>query len=138
MGHGDSRSLKAFALNGLAVGKCVPPSPRALPPLGTGTTRATISSPMPRCRAFQIFADARSNNRKDLAEGGLPGRRLKTPDAWSTQIATFSTRRPAFSSAEYSPVFQLAFRDRSNPSAVRGPVLIPPCIRQRPFRMAGL
>jgi hypothetical protein len=35
------------------------------------------------------------------------------------------------------PCFQLAFRLRSSPSAVRGPVLIPPCIRQRPFGIAG-
>ena len=28
-------------------------------------------------------------------------------------------------------------RDRSSPSGVRGPVLLPPCSRQRPFAMAG-
>jgi len=30
-----------------------------------------------------------------------------------------------------------AARSRSRLSRVRGPVLLPPCIRQRPFRMAG-
>ena len=28
-------------------------------------------------------------------------------------------------------------RARSSPSGVRGPVLFPPCIRHRPFRIAG-
>jgi len=35
------------------------------------------------------------------------------------------------------PCFQRARGDRAKPSAVRGPVLSPPCIRQRPFLIAG-
>jgi hypothetical protein len=31
----------------------------------------------------------------------------------------------------------LDLRDRSSPSGVRGPVLFPPCIRQRPFVIPG-
>jgi serine/threonine protein kinase len=34
---------------------------------------------------------------------------------------------------EYAPCFQLARRLRASPFRVRGPVLIPPCIRQRRF-----
>jgi hypothetical protein len=56
----------------------------------------------------------------------------------STQIAAFSTRRSIFACAEYAPVFQLALRDRCNPSAVRGPILAPPCILHRPFGIVGL
>jgi hypothetical protein len=43
----------------------------------------------------------------------------------------------AFASKEYKPCFQRARRDRARPSEVRGPVLAPPCIRQRPLRIAG-
>ncbi len=37
----------------------------------------------------------------------------------------------------YSPCFVRAFATRARPSAVLGPVLLPPCMRQRPFCMAG-
>jgi hypothetical protein len=40
-------------------------------------------------------------------------------------------------SAEYNPCFVFARRIRSKPSAVLGPVLLPPCIWHRLFRMAG-
>ena len=43
----------------------------------------------------------------------------------------------AFALEERRPCFQFALRARSKPSGVLGPVLAPPCIRQRPFRMAG-
>jgi hypothetical protein len=43
----------------------------------------------------------------------------------------------AFASVEYKPCFQFARRDRARPFRVRGPVLAPPCIRQRPLCMAG-
>jgi hypothetical protein len=33
--------------------------------------------------------------------------------------------------------FQFARRDRSRPAEVLAPVLVPPCIRHRPFTMAG-
>src|SRR5258708_7505915 len=36
--------------------------------------------------------------------------------------------------------FSIVHRDlfeRASPSAVRGPVLVPPCMRHRPFRIAG-
>jgi hypothetical protein len=40
--------------------------------------------------------------------------------------------------AEYKPCFQLARLERASPSAVRGPVLAPPCRRHRRLsRMAG-
>src|ERR1700733_824902 len=55
----------------------------------------------------------------------------------NSQNATCDALRSAFASAEYSPLFQFALRDRANPSGVLGPVLGPPCIRQRPFGMAG-
>jgi hypothetical protein len=42
----------------------------------------------------------------------------------------------ARASAEYSPCFQRARRDRASPSGVRGPVLAPPCMRHRPFAIA--
>jgi hypothetical protein len=78
------------------------------------------------------------NISNDFWEGGLPALGLKTPVIRSTQRAAFSTRRSIFACMEYAPVFQLALRDRSNPSELRGPVLAPPCILQRPFGMAGL
>ena len=40
-------------------------------------------------------------------------------------------------SAEYAPCFQFARIERASPISVRGPVLVPPCIRQRPFCIAG-
>jgi hypothetical protein len=40
-------------------------------------------------------------------------------------------------SAERAPWVRRARRQRSRPAAVRGPVLIPPCSRQRPLAMAG-
>ncbi len=40
-------------------------------------------------------------------------------------------------SADRRPCVQFARRHRSKPSTVRGPVLAPPCIRQRPFAMPG-
>lgn len=39
---------------------------------------------------------------------------------------------------EWRPVLRLACLHRSSPASVRGPVLFPPCILQRPFFMAGL
>jgi len=46
-------------------------------------------------------------------------------------------RLSALASAEYKPCFQFPRRARSSPSGVRGPVLLPPCNRQRPFFIAG-
>src|SRR5712671_1377388 len=43
----------------------------------------------------------------------------------------------ARASAEYCPCFQRARRDRSSPSAVRGPVLGPLCIRHLPLLSPG-
>jgi len=43
----------------------------------------------------------------------------------------------ALTSEEYRPCFQRERRDFAKPSGVRGPVLAPPCIRQRPLRIAG-
>ena len=47
------------------------------------------------------------------------------------------SRRMALVSCEYAPCFQRARRLRSSLSGVRGPVLMPPCIRHRPFLIAG-
>jgi hypothetical protein len=38
---------------------------------------------------------------------------------------------------ENPPCFQFAFRDRSSPSGVRGPVLFPPCSLHRPLDIGG-
>jgi hypothetical protein len=46
-------------------------------------------------------------------------------------------RFSAFASAEYRPCFQSARCDLCNPATVFGPVLLPPCMRQRPFAIAG-
>ena len=54
----------------------------------------------------------------------------------SLRIAAASLRW-AMASADFRPCFQFARRLRSRPSGVRGPVLGPPCIRQRPFAMAA-
>ena len=45
--------------------------------------------------------------------------------------------RSAYVSLDRKPCFQLAKPQRSRPSEVRGPVLLPPCIRQRPLAIAG-
>jgi hypothetical protein len=42
-----------------------------------------------------------------------------------------------FAFTEYRPCFQFARFERAKPLSVRGPVLVPPCIRQRPLRRAG-
>jgi hypothetical protein len=55
----------------------------------------------------------------------------------SNRRASAAFLRSAIACAEYPPCFQLAFRLRSSPSGVRGPVLFPPCIRQRPLGIAG-
>ena len=49
----------------------------------------------------------------------------------------WNSRLSCFAATEYRPCFQLARCERASPSAVRGPVLFPPCIRQRPFDIAG-
>jgi len=48
-----------------------------------------------------------------------------------------SARLSSIISAVCSPVRVRAARSRAKPSAVRGPVLAPPCIRQRPLGMEG-
>jgi hypothetical protein len=57
----------------------------------------------------------------------------KSPLSWSIWR---SQSLSAFACTEYKPCFQFARLDRANPSGVRGPVLAPPCIRQRPLRIA--
>jgi hypothetical protein len=49
-----------------------------------------------------------------------------------------NSRLSSIAFALYRPCFHRALRLRSKPSGVRGPVLGPPCIRQRPFGIAGL
>ena len=48
-----------------------------------------------------------------------------------------NARRSATMSAVCKPVRVRAARSLAKPSGVRGPVLGPPCIRQRPFGIAG-
>lgn len=71
-----------------------------------------------------------------------------TPDHGMTDHSCFSNSRLCWTSSrtrfcsallseEYSPCFQRERRDLAKPSGVRGPVLAPPCIRQRPLRIAG-
>ncbi len=58
----------------------------------------------------------------------------------SSRLSAISCRTnflSALASAEYSPCLKLAFLDRSSPSGVRGPVLLPPCMRQLPFCIAA-
>src|ERR1019366_616610 len=58
----------------------------------------------------------------------------------SKSSLSWSSRRSrslsAFACMEYKPCFQFARLDRAKPLGVRGPMLAPPCIRQRPLRMA--
>jgi len=60
---------------------------------------------------------------------------------WTKLLASCNSRRKkrrsALAAAERKPWLQRARRERSKPSGVRGPVLAPPCIRQRPLRIAG-
>ena len=62
---------------------------------------------------------------------------MSTDAAWRTPLA-FALWLLVFACAESStaPRFHRAFRLRSRPAGVRGPVLRPPCIRQRPFFIA--
>lgn len=58
----------------------------------------------------------------------------------SSRLCRISSRTrfcSALPSEEYSPCFKRERRDLAKPSGVRGPVLAPPCIRQRPLRIAG-
>jgi hypothetical protein len=57
--------------------------------------------------------------------------------AMSTARASPRSHAAARDSAERRPCRQRALRDRSNPVAVFGPVLAPPCIRHRPAAIAG-
>jgi hypothetical protein len=50
---------------------------------------------------------------------------------WRTNFAC------CLASSEYLPCFQFARFERANPISVRGPVLVPPCIRQRLLSIAG-
>jgi hypothetical protein len=68
------------------------------------------------------------------------GRYAHSTDLISCRRARMIARpscRCAFASAEWYPCRQRALRARSRPSGVRGPVLKPPCTRQRPFGIAG-
>lgn len=51
--------------------------------------------------------------------------------------ATPRWRALARAAASRPPCFHDATLHRLIPSVVRGPVLVPPCIRQRPFGIAG-
>ena len=62
----------------------------------------------------------------------MRARRARVRRDWS-----LASRRRARTWAERAPCFQRARRLRASPAGVRGPVLRPPCIRQRPFGMAG-
>src|SRR5947207_1036107 len=53
------------------------------------------------------------------------------------EVVASSTGNHGAAVAEYEPCFQFARRDRAKPSGVRGPVLAPPCIRQRPLDIPG-
>jgi hypothetical protein len=55
----------------------------------------------------------------------------------SKRLAAAASLRVAIASAEYLPCFQFAFRLRARPSGARGPLLAPPCIRHRRFRMGA-
>jgi hypothetical protein len=60
---------------------------------------------------------------------------FKNSRLWLSSSRTrFCSARAA---AEYCPCFQRACLDRSSPSAVRGPVLAPPCMRHLPLAIAG-
>ena len=58
-------------------------------------------------------------------------------NARNSRIAALASRRAAIISADRSPCRHRARRLRSRPSIVRGPVLAPPCSRQRPFGIAA-
>jgi len=86
-----------------------------------------------------------TRNRKDPMRRGRSGfvcqeisrlNRLKSLRISRKKVRNI--RRCSRASAEYWPCFQLASRHRSSPSGVLGPVDAPPCIRHRPFGMAGL
>ena len=55
----------------------------------------------------------------------------------TSRIAAAASLRCPIAAAENAPCFQFARLLRSSPSAVRGPVLAPPCIRHRPLAIAG-
>jgi hypothetical protein len=57
--------------------------------------------------------------------------------ARKSRTSARSSRRSAIAFADRLPCFHDDRRERSKPSGVRGPVLLPPCSRQRPFGIAG-
>ena len=75
----------------------------------------------------------RSNARRFAATSRLSARSRAACSATKRRHAAASAR----AACEYRPCFHRARRLRSSPSGVRGPVLLPPCIRHRPFRIAG-
>jgi hypothetical protein len=75
-----------------------------------------------------------------LRKGNQPGpnasRSARISDRTS-RVASRALRRSSIAWALLRPCFHRALRDRSSPSGVLGPVLSPPCIRQRPLGIAG-
>ena len=65
------------------------------------------------------------------------GARMRVRTLRTRRSRARAAQRKALTSAEQTPCFQRARRLRANPSGVRGPVLRPPCRRQRPLGMAG-
>lgn len=66
-----------------------------------------------------------------------PSRRNRLRIACAKPCASPRCLALARAAASRPPCFRGAARHRSNPSGVRGPVLLPPCIRQRPFTIAA-
>lgn len=63
--------------------------------------------------------------------------RISISRSLTTRLASPRSRDTSRISALHWPCFQPARRDRSNPSGVRGPVLLPPCSLHRPLGIAG-
>ena len=107
-----------------------------------------------RPRSSTIGTTAPRRHRRSFASGGCRPPRPGPVLGKSPQPRPMSLKRQSISSSllrsnsrtcrlsakaslQYSPCFHFAMRQRASPSAVRGPVLLPPCIRQRPFAIPG-
>jgi hypothetical protein len=86
-------------------------------------------------RSRSICRDRRSTWRSVARSCRRSSRRTRA--FASSQVSQFARPRASMVTFENRPCFQRARRLRSRPSGVRGPVLRPPCMRQRRFPRTG-
>jgi hypothetical protein len=93
-----------------------------------------VSAGFPRCIGF-CGGSSRAN--ASTATGARPSP-SSAISAFPRRAMSAMPRKKSLVAALQRPWMVRAAAIRARPSGVRGPVLAPPCMRQRPFRIAGL